>query len=298
MTMKRSTILPAAILIILVIAAYFVLQRPGEQSRSDAEANYLVEYDSAAISRFEVTSSKGHVVLEKTGGTWMITDPIRYPAAAFMVTRAIESGRTIEIKSVVSTNPEKQNLFQVDSTGLLVRFYEGPVEKAAIRFGKTTTSFTETYVRAEGSDEVHIAVGTFGTVFDRKAPDWRDKTIFRSPRENLAEVRFAYGDTTFSVTEHDTVWMVDQEMIGEPTSFIASLSAFDTQGFVDTTITHLPPLTAVITVGDRTIRFHFDDPTDTYLVQSSASEQWFSIPISKAKQLLLRKADFLAMKRK
>ena len=86
----------------------------------------------------------------RLAGTWMITDPIRYPAAAFMAKRAVESGRTIEITSVVSTNPEKQNLFEVDSTGMLVRFYEGPVEKAAIRFGKTTTSFTETYVRAEG----------------------------------------------------------------------------------------------------------------------------------------------------
>ena len=296
--MKRSTILSTVILVVLIIITYFVLQRPGEKSRSGADISYLVEYDSAAISRFEVTSNNGHVVLEKTAGKWMITNPLTYPAAEFMATRAVATGRTIELKSVVSSNPEKQGLFHVDSTGMLVKFFEGSVEKAAFRVGKTTTSFAEMYVRIEGSDEVHIAVGTFTSTFDRKATDWRDKAIFRSPRENLTEVHFSYGDTAFSVSRSDTVWMVNNEMIGEPTSFIAALSAFDTQGFIDTAIAQLPPLTAMMRIGDISIRFHFNDPSDTYLVQTSDSQQWFSVPIWRAKQVLLRERDFLAMKRK
>jgi hypothetical protein len=296
--MKKSTIGSIALIVLLAVIAYLVMQRPGERSRSDEEVEHLVDYDSAAVSRFEITSkANGHIVVERQGGKWMITDPINFPAAEYMVIRVLETGRQIELKNVVSTNPDKQGLFQVDSTGTLVKYYEGETEKAAFRVGKPTTSFTETYVRAEGSNDVYIAMGTFATIFDRKPLEWRDKTIFHTERESLTGVRFAYGDTTFSVTKADSVWSVGQVTIGEPTSFIASVSSFETQGFIDTTITKLPPLTAVLSIGEVSIRFHFDDPTDTYLVQTSTSPQWFSVPIWKAKQLLLREKDFLAMKR-
>jgi len=295
--MKRSTIVSLVVLGGLVLLAYFVLQRPGEQSRTGDDQDYLVDYDSAAISRMEVTSGNGHVVIEKIDGIWTITNPIKYPAADFLVVRAVGTGRTIPLKSVVSTNPSKQGLFQVDSTAMLVRFYEGATEKAVFRVGKATTSFSETYVRAEGSDEVFIAEGILGSIFDRKSADWRDKGIYTTPRENLTAVRFSYGDTAFSVTKHDTVWMVDDEPIGEPTSFIASLSDFDTQNFIDTVITKLPALTAVIQVDDVVIRFHYDLPTKTYVVQRAGTDQLFSVTVWKAKQLLLRKEDFLKMKR-
>jgi hypothetical protein len=295
--MKRSTLISIAVLAGLVIIAYIVLQRPGEQSLTREDQNYLVEYDSAAISRLEVTSDNGHIILEKLQGIWTITEPIRYPAAEFLVVRAVGMGRTITLKSVVSTNPSKQGLFQVDSTGMLVKLLEGTAERAAFRVGKTTTSFSETYVRAEGSDEVHIAEGTLGSVFDRKAAEWRDRGIYRTPRESFTGVSFSYGDTTFSVTKQDTVWMVDDEVIGEPTSFIASITDFETQNFIDTVITKLPPLTAVLQAGDVLIRFHYDVPTKTYIVQKPGTEQLFSVAVWKAKQLLLRKQDFLKMRR-
>jgi hypothetical protein len=295
--MKRSTLVSLVVLAGLALIAYLVLQRPGEQSRTGEDQNHLVDYDSASVSRLEVTSANGHVVFEKIDGVWMITEPIRYPAADYLVVRAVGTGRTIALKSVVSTNPSKQGLFDVDSTGMLVRVFEGASEKAAFRVGKATTSFTETYVRAEGSDEVYIAEGTLGSIFDRKAADWRDKGIYTTPRENLTGVRFSYGDTTFSVTKHDTVWMVDDEPIGEPTSFIASLSDFDTQNFIDTVLTKLPALTAVIQVDGVVIRFHYDTPTKTYVVQKQGTDQLFSVAVWKAKQLLLRKEDFLKMKR-
>jgi len=290
--MKRNTWILTIILASLIVATVLVLQQPGEQSSSGEPMATLVDYDSAAIDRMEIVSSNGHVILEKDGDNWNITSPIRYLVAEYLGTRAVGSGRTIKLKGLVSSNPGKQTLFKVDSTGILVKFYERDIEKASIRIGKATTSFTETYVRREGSDDVFIADGMLASVFDRKPKDWRDKGIYRAPRESIADVKLHYGDTTISVLFRDSLWTVDGDSTGEPTSFIAALSKFETDEFVDTAITTLPKLSAVIEVNGTAIRFFQDKVTTKYFVQSTQSPQWFSIPLWKAKQVLKKRNDF------
>jgi len=296
--MKRTTLLSLIILVILAVITYFVLQQPGEHSRIGAGEDVLITYDSAAVTRIEIDGSKGHVVLEKEAGTWMITDPLQYPAEQFMAVRAVGTGRSIRLKGTpVSSNPSKRGLFQVDSTGTLVRVFTGDTEAASFRIGKTTTSFSETYVRAEGSDDVYITEGLLNSSYDKEASGWRDKTIFRASREDIKEIRFAYGDTVFTVARVDSGWAVDGSPIGEPTSFLASLSQFNTQDFVDSTITEPPPLTATLTVNDVPVRFHALASGTDYFVQTSRSPQWFRIQQWKAKQLLLRERTFDTMKR-
>ncbi len=290
--MKRNTWILIALLFILIIFTILVLQRPGEQSTTGSTGRTLVDYDSASVDKMEIVSSNGRVVLEKDGDVWNITSPIRYRVAEFMATHALGAGRKIEIKSLVSSNRGKQSLFQVDSSGTLVKFYEKGTEKAAFRLGKATTSFAETYVRAERSDDVYIADGILSSTFDRKPKDWRDKGIYRAARETITDVKLHYGDTTVTVMFKDSLWTVDGDSAGQPTSFLAALSKFETEDFVDTTITNLPKLSAAIEVNGTVLRFFFNKDTSKYYVQTSQSPQWFSIPPWKAKQVLKRKKDF------
>jgi hypothetical protein len=291
--MKQTTWILGAILVVLVAAAVIVLRQPGEQSTSGESIATLIDYDSTAVDKLEILSpTNGHIVLEKEGDVWNITHPMRYRAAEYLALRAVGTGRSIKLKSLISTNPEKQDVFAVDSAGMLVRFYEKGIEKGGVRVGKATPSFTETYVRLEGSNDVHIADGMLGSVYDRKVKDWRDKGIYRAPREAITDVKLQYGDTTISIVLTDSLWTCDGTPIGEPTSFLAALSKFETEEFVDTTIARLPKLTAVIDVNGTTLRFYFDKQSNKYYVQTSQSPQWFSIPLWKAKQVLKRKADF------
>jgi hypothetical protein len=46
--------------------------------------------------------------------------------------------------------------------------------------GKAGPTYTETYVRQEGSKDVYLADGMFGYVFPHSAKEWRDKTIHKS----------------------------------------------------------------------------------------------------------------------
>jgi hypothetical protein len=293
--MKRNTLILAGILVLLVAGVILVLQKPGEISTTGANGEVLVTYDSAAVDGIEISSAGGRVILEKQGTSWMLTEPVRAIADEGVVTSTIGSGKAIALKGVVSSNPAKQALFQVDSTGTLVKFSGKGALLAAFRLGKTGPAYTETYVRRENSNEVFLAEGMPGYMFTRQTRDWRDKTIFKTPLETVTSVQFRYGDTTFTLARQDSLWRLD----GSPAagdqvrSFLGSLTNFLADDFVDSTLTVTPPLIAVVEVHGVQIRFHKNSPGTTYVVTTSRTPQVFSVQEWKAGQVLKRRDQFM-----
>jgi hypothetical protein len=291
--MKRSTLILAGILALLTLAAFLVLQRPGEQSISAGDGEMLVSYDSAAVDKIEVKSVSGTTVLQREGSGWMLTVPLRAQADDGSVRQLLSQGRTIAVKAMVSSNPQKQGVFQVDSTGTLVRISTGGEERAAFRIGKGGPSYTETYVRREGSDDVYLADGMLLHVFVRQPRDWRDKAILRLPQESIKTVRYSYGDTTFVLALHDSVWLID----GVPAAdyvvrnLIGSLATFSTDDFVDTAVAAPPPLSAAIEVEGVQLRFHKKPRADAFFVITSQGPQVYEVQGWHAAQVLKRKNE-------
>jgi Domain of unknown function (DUF4340) len=292
--MKKTSWPLIAVLVVLLIAAVIVLNRPGETSRTGSTGTYLVEYDSSAIDRIEIGATTGDLTLEKEAGVWRITSPLQAKADQKTVESVVGKGTSLEVSEPVSTNPEKRSVFQVDSSGALVTFFVRDTPKASFRVGKNGPSFTDTYVRLEGSDEVYLTQG-LGNLFVRPVNDWRDKTIFKTEAEFIKEVSFRYGDTTFALVLQDSVWRIGSQDASEPAvrSFINSLSSFMTDSFIDSPPAPMPPLAATITVAGTQIHFYRQGDGTKLYVQTSVSPQWFEIQQWKATQLLKRKNDFL-----
>ena len=293
--MKRNTLILLGILILLVAGVVLVLQKPGELSTTGSNGEVLVTYDSAAVDGIEISSASGRVILEKQGTGWMLTEPLRSIADEGVVTSTIGKGKTIVVKGVVSSNPAKQALFQVDSTGTSVKFSGKGVPLAAFRVGKPGPAYTETYVRRENGNEVFLAEGMLGYLFARQARDWRNKTIFKTPLETVTSVQFRYGDTTFTLDRQDSLWRID----GSPAAadqvggFLGSLTNFLADDFVDSTLTVVPPLVAVVEAQGVQIRFHKYSSGTAYVVTTSRTPQVFTIQEWKAGEVLKRKNQFM-----
>jgi len=291
--MKRNTWVLLGILILLVAGAFLVLQKPGERSTTEGNGEVLVRYDSAAVDGIEIRSAAGRVTLEKQGATWMLTEPVRATADEGIVTSTIGKGNAILLKGVVSSNPAKQALFQVDSTGTSVKFLGKGATLAAIRVGKPGPAYTETYVRRESDNEVYLAEGMLGYLFARQARDWRDKTIFKTPLESVTSVQFHYGDTTFTLARQDSIWRIDGSPAGEDQvrGMLGSLTDLVADDFVDSTLTVVPPLAAVVEIQGVQIRFLKQASSTAYIVTTSRSPQVFSVQEWKAGQVLKRRKD-------
>jgi hypothetical protein len=302
--MKRSPTVLIGILALLAIATYFVFQREGETSLASSAGEPLVTFDSAVVDKLEIRSKDGTIILEKQGGKWMLTSPVRYAADEAGVTTAVGKGRDMKITSLVSTNPAKQNIYSVDSTGTLIKFFSNNNELAAFRLGKPSTSWTETYAKKEGANEVYLTEGVSSATFVKTANDWRSKTIFKTDQSNLSTVTIQFpgakagAETTIVLTKKDSLhWVIggDSTINSNVTSFLTSLADFQTDEFVDSTITVMPKLSAVIEAGGTQLRLY--KRTDgKYYVQSSATPQWFAVHDWKANNLLKRKKDFVAAK--
>jgi hypothetical protein len=292
--MKRTLWILIGILAALGIATFLVLRQPGEVSTTDTSGRVLVTYDSAAVDKIEVYSPGTSVTLERGAGRWMLTSPVKYQADEATVALAVGTGRKIEITSLVSTNPEKRKLFQVDSSGTLVKVYERGSLKTAFYIGKMGTSYTETYVRPDGSNDVYLAQGMLSTTFGRQAKEWRDKTIFKTDEAAIKSVRFQYGDTTFTLTFQDSTWKIgnDTTVMSSVKSFLGSISSLQTDEFIDSVLTMTKPPTVMIGVEGTQIRFYTKD-AGKYYVQTSQSPQWFELQSWRAGQVIKRKKDFL-----
>jgi hypothetical protein len=293
--MKRSMLILAGVLVLLAVAAFFALRKQGESSSEGLPGERLITYDSVAVDRITIRTAAANVVLQKESGRWMVTSPFRYAADESMVLQAVSKGNALLSKGVVSTNPQKQQLFQVDSSGTLVTVFEKGIEKAAFRVGKPGPSYNETYVRKEGSNEVHLGDGLFTYYFNRQPKEWRDRTIQKVDRLTVREVVMRYGDTTTVLANRDSVWRIDTSRAadGAVQSYLSTLSTLQADDFVDSTVSKMPPLSYAISVGGVDIRFFFNPAANKYYVLSSATPQVFEIQEWRAQQILKRKKDFL-----
>jgi hypothetical protein len=293
--MTKNTWILVGVLAALIVAAYFVMQRPGESSAPETSGKMLVDYDSAAVDKIEIRSPNGPAVIERTGGVWMVTTPVSYRADDATIASTLSSGRRIELKGLVSSNPQKRSVFQVDSTGTMVRVFVHGAEKTVFWIGKPSPSYTETYVRREGSDDVYLASGLFSSNFSRRTSEWRDKTIFRTDQDAIAGVTLRFGDTSVVLARQDSIWKIgdDDAKTDVVKGFIGTLANLQADDFIDTAVTEMPPLTVQIELGGTQIRLYKMKEGDQFYVQSSATTQLFEVAGWRASQLIKRKKEFL-----
>ena len=293
--MSRSTWTLIVILVLLAGVAFIVLHRPGEQSTTGIGGEKLVRFDSSAVDHMEILSKEGHVVLQKESSAWVMVEPMRSPADQGRVTSALSKAASMEVKSIVSSNPEKQEMFQVDSTGAFVRLAGSGHELAAFHVGKMSPSFMETYVRNEGSNDVALVDGALRYIFVHGTADWRDHTILSVQTDIVRMIGFTYGDTTFTLARSDSAWQIDGQVVRTPViqSFLSSLSRFTADNFIDSAITETPKINAILSIDGTEVRFCEGVTPGALRVQTSVSPQWFVVQESKTKGLLKRKRDFL-----
>lgn len=293
--MKRNTLTLIGLFILLLIIAILVLQKPGEQSASSASAGNLFQIDSASVDKIELQAPSSSVTLEKHGAEWFVVQPINYKADQSNAGQIIHQLKNLEMKNTISSKPEKHSIFQVDSTGVQVKVYEKGMEKAAFVLGKMAETYTESYARKLNSNDVLLVEGVSNYMFNRPMKDWRDKTIFATPKESIKEIKYQYGDTTFTLIFKDSLWIVDgdnarQSIIDGLLSSLASVQADD---FIDSTLTPTPKITAAISYNDTQLRFSLNKATSKYFVQSSNSPQWFIMEQWRTNQFLKHKKDFI-----
>ncbi|MBI2619404.1 MAG: DUF4340 domain-containing protein [Ignavibacteriales bacterium] len=294
--MNRPTVILLIVLVVLGLVAFLIMQKPGERSVIASEGEYFVEMDSIAVDRIEIGSPAFSVILEKRGGEWFVERPVEYRADQEKVRTLIKNAKNLRVGAIVSRNPEKQSLFQVDSSGTVIRISEKGSVRHSFIVGKMGPGFSDVYVRKENSSDVFAVDAAISYDTRRSPKDWRDHAVITVPKESIAEVTFQYGDTTFALALKDSAWMIGKDVGNNQSinSVLTALSSLQCDNFLDAPPSPASKLVATISFNNIQIRFSQPRGGDSYYAQTSTGPQWYELRSWRVDQILKRKKELLA----
>ncbi|TAK53733.1 MAG: DUF4340 domain-containing protein [Bacteroidetes bacterium] len=278
--MSKSTTVLVAVFIILAVVAYFFLKPSEGREASYETASFSMSLDSASIVKILIEKPGKSVTLENQGGKWMVTSPISYPANMVNLFPILGGMGKFKVGSLVSSNPDKQQMFQVDSAGTKLTVTDRSGKTISMIVGKMGPSFDEIYFRKENSNDVFLGSGLSPWSLNQEVREWRDKTIFATQKDLISRLEYIAGAKTIAVEKDSTGWKTGSDSIDSNimSSALSALSDLKTEDFADTLQKpDSEPIHLKVT-SDKEVAINFYPQlpdSQKYYVQTSQSAQFF-----------------------
>jgi len=280
--MNRSTILLIALLIILAVITYFLLPSEKEREASYKLPTISLKVDSASVIKIEIKQPSSSIVMENVGGTWMITSPHPSSADPAAVANFLNSLSKFKVGSLISSNPDKQRLFQVDSAGTLLHITDRSGKIVSMIVGKMGPSFSEIYFRLPDSKDVYLGEGIDSWTINKNVKDWRDKSIVHIPAESMKEITITAGSKMYRFNNDSSGWRLGDKSVetSEMNPLLNTLSNLRADDFVDTVaeIKSKPITIDLKSMENISLSLYPTLPDSThYFVKSSRSQQTYVV---------------------
>ena len=289
--MNRSTVLLIVLLLVIGAIVWFLLPSDKEREISDSSPDVAIRIDSAAVVKLEIQHAPKLILLENIGGKWTITAPARYLADPASVTRLIGGLSRFKIGSLISSNPEKQHLFQVDTGGTHIIVTERSGKATTLVIGKMGPSFSEVYFRVPASKDVYLGEGIDSWSVNKDLKEWRDKTIFSQPAEAIRSLTLTVKGKEYDFHKDSTSWKSGDRTVetSEINPLLTTLANLRADDFIDTAMKFQTQPATIGVQGAENVSlalYPVLPDSSRYIVQTSASAQLYSIGKYTAQQLL------------
>jgi hypothetical protein len=206
--MKVSKRLVAAL---VILAAVFVILRLGSD-RGTKDEPLFPQFRAELAAKITIHGREVNTVLERQDDKWIVASEDSFPAEPGAVGNIFEKILTFSHKDRISSNPEKQALYQVDSTGIEVNI-EGTdgTSIASFVIGKVGPDYQSTYVKDGTSDNVILAPSYLPPVFERGTRTWQDLTLYRFEPQEIVEIRITRpGETVVLERDQAAAWYISE----------------------------------------------------------------------------------------
>ncbi|HTK81291.1 MAG TPA: DUF4340 domain-containing protein [Bacteroidota bacterium] len=289
--MNRSTVLLIVLLLVIGAIVWFLIPSDKEREISDSSPDVAIHIDSASVVKLEIQHAPKLILLENIGGKWTITAPARYQADPVSVTRLIGGLSRFKIGSLISSNPEKQHLFQVDTGGTHIIVTERSGKSTSLVIGKMGPSFSEVYFRVPTSKDVYLGEGVDSWSVNKDLKEWRDKTIFAQPAEAIRSLTLNVKGKEYDFHKDSTSWKSGDRTVetSEINPLLTTLANLRADDFVDTAMKFQAQPATIGVQGAENISltlYPVLPDSSKYIVQTSTSAQLYSIGKFTAQQLL------------
>ncbi len=212
----KKTILLIIVLAILIGIAYL---GKSKTKRAGEEPGLFPEFAIEEAIAIRINSPETKVSLSKEGDTWLVAEKDNLDADTQQVTQALESVKEIKKgKNIISVNPEKQEIFEVDPNNGFEVEIKGAGDKTLAHFymGKTGPDYMSTYVRRADSAEVILHKSFHLRSYFDKAPDaWLDKAIIKFTGDDMQGVEVTRAEGSYALIKEKDKWLLDAPVKSE-----------------------------------------------------------------------------------
>lgn len=236
----KKTIYSLAIILGVCVIIYFLLIAREKRTYAPQRMESFLEIDSSLVDRVEFWIFNTKMVFEKKGENWHAAEPDSFRVDKRQVGQLLGLAANLEVQDLISTNPQKQIFFQVDTlTGTTLNLLSQGKILASLVVGKTSADLAQTYVRKRGSNEVWSAKGFLSRIVGRRIDEWRDKSILELDPQKIQAIEFVKKKGSFRLTKADTVWVLSPSPYAESfdakqdevTDFVERIAILRTDAF-------------------------------------------------------------------
>jgi hypothetical protein len=222
--MKTKNLALSGIALVLIVAVIIVTNILNARKPSTKSAQFLPGITENDISAIVIADSKDTAKVKRKGGGWVVelktvseeaaaasfvqeaakaaaeggkapegppaADPVEYSADSASVATVLDKLVNMKKGELISSKPEKQELFEVDTAkGTLVKVFDAKNKPAGeFYIGKSGADWSSNFVRSAGSNKVYNVSGSIKYAFFTDKNRWRDKTITKFPKEQAKNV--------------------------------------------------------------------------------------------------------------
>ena len=215
----------------LVIAVLILVigEQLGKKKPSDKALQFFPNLTQKDISAFEISDATNKIKIQRKGDIWVIGsdnsssltfNPMKsdsgtaqtpsmsqeFRADSASVVSVLEKIVSIKKDQLISENPAKQSLFEVDSAkGILVEIFDNAGKsKGSFRIGKSGPDYNSNYVRMTRSNSVYSVGGSIEYSFFTDHKRWIDKSVLKFDRSTAQGISILKKDGSKVVMAKDS----------------------------------------------------------------------------------------------
>jgi hypothetical protein len=225
---KLSNKLLLIIFAILAILAIFVFIHDNKKGERTFKSE-LFSVDSSAVTSITIyPKGRGNdiIKLAKSGKAWdVISNNKHYPTDSLVIKNLLHSLAHINPERVSGTDKASWKEFELaDSSSFRVVVEQGTTVTADFRVGKVSFSQdrnsqnsrgnrnmeVKSHIRVASDDRVYVIDGFLSMMFSNNPGQYRNRTILKLDKNQLAKLTFIYpDDSSFVLARKGNKWYVN-----------------------------------------------------------------------------------------
>ncbi len=275
--MKRTSVIVLLVLLLGAVIAYIMQDTPEEKEATFVMPASQLSINFARITRVDISRANSFVRLEKVRGEWRMTEPVYASPDPSKLNNMLEGIKRFRLNGMVSSNPEKQNLFHVDDNGTNVLFVNDDGSTVSLIVGKAAPTPGTGFVRMPLSDTVYIAQGLTPEIFNHELRAWRQRGVYEISQDSIFAFSVAGSGGRVDVRKTERGWTSRGEVLPADviSPVLAVLTNVQAESFIDSSVVIVSrPRYQVNVEGMKPIRMEFYPPNgaDTnYILKTSGS---------------------------